>query len=87
MNFPLPAGPEGDQSEMKKLSDMHGPRKVPASQNDTSASLNAPAYSENKPKGVMDHSHPGHVSRGAAESNANPVKETQEVSNTEKRQR
>ena len=73
---------------MKKLSDMHDPRKVPASQNNTSANLNAPAFSENKPKGVMDHSHPGHISRGAAESNANPVKETPEVSNTgDRRQR
>jgi hypothetical protein len=72
---------------MKKLSDMHGPRKVPNSQ-DTSASLTAPAFSENRPKGVMDHLHSGHVSRGAAESNTNPVKDTPEVSNTrDKRQR
>jgi hypothetical protein len=57
---------------MKKQSDLHGPTRVRESESVISNAFN-PGYSSSKPKGVMDHNHPGHVSRGAAESKANPV--------------
>jgi hypothetical protein len=64
---------------MKKQSDMHTPTRL--RENETVAtSLPQPAFSESKPKGVQDHLHPGHISRGAAESQTDPVKDKPQVS-------
>lgn len=57
---------------MKKQSDFHGNTRVRESESVITNPSTA-AYSSSKPKGVMDHNHPGHVSHGAAESKANPV--------------
>jgi hypothetical protein len=63
---------------MKKQSDMHGPNRVPENESVITNPSN-PAYSSSKPKGLEDHQHPGHLSRGAAESHT-PVHEEEPVS-------
>ena len=59
---------------MKKQFDMHTPSRL--RENETVATnLPQPAFTESKPKGVLDHAHPGHITRGAAESKTDPVKD------------
>jgi hypothetical protein len=59
---------------MKKQADIHGPNRVRESES-VMTNPSAPAYSPSKPKGLEDRAHPGHLTRGAAETKANPVSE------------
>jgi hypothetical protein len=63
---------------MKKQSDMHGPHRVRESES-VITNPSSPAYSSSKPKGLEDRQHPGHLSRGAAESHT-PVREEEPAS-------
>lgn len=69
---------------MKKQSDFHGPNR---GRENESAIVNpsSASYTPSKPKGIEDHAHPGHISRGAAESKANPVHEEDPVSESDDR--
>lgn len=71
---------------MKKQSDMHGSNRVRENES-VITNPSASAYGSSKPKGVMDHAHPGHVSRGAAESKANPVSDRSSDSESSNRNR
>jgi hypothetical protein len=62
---------------MKKQSDLHAPSRVRESETQIN-NLPAPAFTESRPKGVQDRSHPGHLTRGAAESGTNPVHDARE---------
>ena len=66
---------------MKKQSDMHTPRRVPESET-VATTFPPPAFTSSKPKGVLDHAHPGHLDRGAAESRTNPIKDEHEGART-----
>lgn len=69
---------------MKKQSDMHAPSRL--RENETVAtSIPQPAFTESRPKGVGDPAHPGHISRGAAESKTDPVKDKPQVSGSTNR--
>jgi hypothetical protein len=66
---------------MKKQSDMHAPSG--ARESDSSiTNIPAPLRNDSKPKGVLDHAHPGHLTRGAAESSTDPVEDSSQVSNS-----
>jgi hypothetical protein len=69
---------------MKKQSDMHAPSRVRESEIVTT-NIPAPAFTESRPKGVQDREHPGHITRGAAESHTNPVDDSRQVSNSNNR--
>ena len=70
--------------KMKKQFDMHTPSRI--RENETVATnLPQPAFSESRPKGVQDHLHPGHISRGAAESQTDPVKDKPQVEHAKNR--
>jgi hypothetical protein len=69
--------PEG-QKAMKKLSDFHNDNKVLESESPVT-SLPNPSLGGSKPKGVMDREHPGRVSRGAAESRVDPVRDVKQT--------
>ena len=64
---------------MRKQSDLHAPQRVPESET-AATTFPPPAFTTSKPRGVQDHAHPGHIARGAAESNTNPVKDTHDMS-------
>jgi hypothetical protein len=59
------------ENAMKKQSDMRGPTRV--SESETVTSNPSSAFTPSRPKGLQDHAHPGHLSRGVAESKASPV--------------
>jgi hypothetical protein len=69
---------------MKKQSDMHMPSRVRESET-VATNLPQPAFTESRPKGVQDHAHPGHISRGAAESQTDPVRDKPQVSGANNR--
>ncbi|HEY1766048.1 MAG TPA: hypothetical protein VGG26_00240 [Terracidiphilus sp.] len=66
---------------MRKQSDQHVPSRVRESETQVN-NLPAPAFSESRPKGVLDRSHPGHITRGAAESATDPVHDAHEGTRT-----
>jgi hypothetical protein len=74
---------------MKKLSDLHSQnsQKQTPQGVSTSTDFAAPAVNTTKPKGVMDHAHPGHVSRGAAESKSNPIRDEHEGADSARKPR
>jgi hypothetical protein len=74
----------GENLAMKKQSDFHTPSRVRESETPTN-NFPAPAFTESRPKGITDRNHPGHISRGAAESNTDPVKDKPEVSGSMKK--
>jgi hypothetical protein len=61
----------GERNAMKKQSDMRGPTRV--SESETVTTNPSSAFTPSRPNGLQDHAHPGHMSRGAAESKASPV--------------
>lgn len=63
---------------MKKLSNFHSDNKVLESES-PATSLPNPSLGNSKPKGVMDREHPGHVTRGAAESHVDPIREAKQT--------
>lgn len=63
---------------MKKLSDFHSDNKIQESESPVT-NLPNPSLGNSKPKGVMDKEHPGHVSRGAAESHVDPVRDVKQT--------
>ncbi|HVU47250.1 MAG TPA: hypothetical protein VHD85_14055 [Terracidiphilus sp.] len=66
---------------MKKQADIHTPSRVRESETVIN-NIPAPAYTESRPKGVHDYAHPSHISRGAAESQTDPVKDKPLVSDS-----
>lgn len=66
---------------MKKQSDTHSPSRIRESETPAN-NIPAPAFTESRPRGVMDRAHSGHVTRGAAESPTNPVTDTNPVKDT-----
>jgi hypothetical protein len=77
------AEPDEEIFTMKKQSDMHSQHRVRESETLTT-NFPAPAFTESKPKGVQDRSHPGHISRGAAESRTDPVEDAPQVPHSSK---
>jgi hypothetical protein len=69
---------------MKKQSDFHAPSRVRESET-VATSLPQPAFTESRAKGVQDRAHPGHISRGAAESQTNPVEDKPQVAGSTNR--
>jgi hypothetical protein len=63
---------------MKKLSNFHSDNKILESESPVS-NLSNLSPGNSKPKGVMDREHPGHISRGAAESHADPVRDVKQT--------
>ena len=51
---------------MKKQSDFRTPSRVRESETPVN-NMPAPTFTESRPRGVQDHAHPGHMTRGAAE--------------------
>ena len=64
---------------MKKQSDFHRPNRVRESET-AANNFPAPAFTESQPRGVQDPEHPTHITRGAAESHTDPVKDKPQVS-------
>lgn len=64
---------------MKKQAETHMPSRVRESET-VVTNMPAPAFTESRPKGIHDYAHPGHISRGAAESQTDPVKDKPQVS-------
>jgi hypothetical protein len=69
---------------MKKQSDFNAPTRVRESETAVN-NMPAPAFTESRPKGVHDYAHPTHISRGAAESQTDPVKDKPQVSGSTSR--
>lgn len=68
---------------MKKQSDFHTPSR--ARESNTITNIPAPAINDSKPRGIQDREHPGHITRGAAESHTDPVKDKPLVSGANNR--
>jgi len=69
---------------MKKQADFHSPSS--GRENETVIkNIPGPAVTESRPKGVHDYAHPTHISRGAAESQTDPVNDQAQVAGTQNR--
>jgi len=63
---------------MKRLSDFHSDGKILESES-PATNLPNPSLGNSRPKGVLDRDHPGHITRGAAESHADPVRDLKQT--------
>jgi len=68
---------------MKKQADFHSPSRARESET-VIKNVPAPVLTGSRPKGVHDYAHPTHVSKGAAETQTDPVKDAPQVSGSHK---
>ena len=69
---------------MKKQSDFRSPSRIRESET-AANNFPAPAFTESRPKGLVDREHPTHLTRGAAESHTDPVQDKPQTSDSKDR--
>ena len=63
---------------MKKLSNFHSDNKVLESES-PATSIPNPTLTSSRPKGLQDREHPGHMTKGAAESHTDPIRDVKQT--------